>query len=257
MARPVAAMILLGVLAGCAGTPSDPTEGWSAKRLYEEAKSELEAANFQQAIEYFETLEARYPFGDYALQTQLEIAYAYYKFGESDSAIAAIDRFLKLNPRHERIDYAYYLRGLANYSRSRTLFESYFPRDMAQGDQQVLQQAFNDFRKVLTAAPDGPYAADARQRMVYLRNKMAEHQLQTAEFYFRRNAYVAAANRLNALLRDFPDTVHTNRALGVLSASYRQLGLSGLAEDTLRVLAANQQPAPRLATGERLEISQQ
>lgn len=240
------AMLLIG---GCA-TVKDPTENWSARELYERASEELNAGGFQQAIEYFEILEARFPFGDYALQTQLDIAYAYYKFGETDSAISAIDRFLKLNPRHERVDYAYYLRGLANYSRTRTLLESYFPRNMALGDQRVLQQAFSDFSRVISSQPDGIYAADSRQRMIYLRNKMAEHAVLTADYYIRRGALVAAANRLNEMLREFPASPHTVDALARLADIYRRLGIDELAEDTLRVLAANSPTHPALASAE-------
>ena len=138
------------VLSGCASLDSDPNEGLTAKELYEKATLSLRSGSFQEAIEFFETLEARYPFGQYALQTQLEIAYAYYKFAEMDSAIAAADRFIKLNPRNPKVDYAYYLKGLANYNRGRGLLEKFFPRDFAKTDQQPIKDAYQDFNTLVT-----------------------------------------------------------------------------------------------------------
>jgi outer membrane protein assembly factor BamD len=229
--------ILVVALAGCSNRDHDPTADWSKERLYEEAKLALESAEFQQAIDYFETLEARYPFGPLALQAQLEIAYAYYRFGEHESAISAADRFIKLHPTHEGVAYAYYLRGLVRYNQGRTFFHNVFPRDMAQMDQERLRKAFSDFRQVVAEHPDSRYADDARQRLTYLRNQMAAHELSVARFYFSRSAYTAVVNRVDYLLGHYDGTPAVADALALQARAYEELGMPEVAADTRRVLA--------------------
>lgn len=237
--RLLAACLLLALLAlaGCSSRNYDPTADWSKERLYEEAKLALESAEFQQAIDYFETLEARYPFGPLALQAQLEIAYAYYRFGEHESAISAADRFIKLHPTHEGAAYAYYLRGLVRYNQGRTFLHNVFPRDMAQMDQQRLRKAFSDFRQVVAEHPDSRYADDARQRLIYLRNRMAAHELSVARFYYSRSAYTAVVNRVDYLLGHYDGTPAVADALALQARAYEALGMPDLAADTRRVLA--------------------
>lgn len=234
----ILALVMLAVTGGCA-TDRDRTAGWSKERLYEEAKRSMEAGSFQDAIDSFEKLEARYPFGPLALQAQLDIAYSYYQFGEEQSAIAALDRFIKLHPTHEGVAYAYYLRGLIRYNRGRTFVNDLFPRDMSQMDQSRLQQAFADFRRVVEQHDDSRYADDARQRMIYLRNQMALHELETARFYFGRSAYTAAVNRIEYLLSNYDGAPAVPDALALQAQAYERMGLNDLAADARRVLRHN------------------
>lgn len=227
------------VLTGCASSSRDRTANWSAERLYNEAKRAMDSADFEQAIEYFEILEARYPFGDLALQAQLDIAYAYYRFDEDESAIQATQRFIRLHPTHEAVAYAYYLRGLVRYERGRSILNNIWPRDMAQMDQENLRQAFNDFRTVVEEHPDSPYAEDARQRMVYLRNQMARHEYQVAEFYIERSAYTAAVNRVEYLLDNYDEAPIVPDALALQIDAFREMGMDDRAAETRRVLAHN------------------
>lgn len=232
-------VILAIMLAACSQKDYDPTADWSKERLYEEAKLAMEAADFEQAIEYFEILEARYPFGELALQAQLEIAYGYYKYSEYESAAAACDRFIKLHPRHEAVAYAYYLRGLIRYEQGTGFLNTFYARDMSQMDQQRLRLAFADFRTVVEQHGDSAYADDARKRMVYLRNEMARHELETARFYFDRSAYTAALNRIEYLLNHYDGASVVPDALALQAEAYEHLGLSDLAADSRRILVRN------------------
>lgn len=235
----VVALLAAVAVAGCSSMQKDPTADWSQERLYEEATRALERADFQIAIDYFETLEARYPFSPLARQAQLDIAYAYYRFGEDESAIAACDRFIKLHPTHEAVAYAHYLRGLIRYNRGSTFLSDIFPRDMSRTDQQRLRRSFEDFRAVVEQFPNSDYAADARKRMVYLRNAMARHELEVARFYFTRSAYAAVINRVDYLIAHFDGAPAVPDALALQARAYDQLGMADMARDTRRVLAAN------------------
>jgi len=232
----VAAIATLGA---CSQKDYDPTAHWSKERLYQEAKRAMEGAEFEQAVEYFEILEARYPFGPLALQSQLEVAYGYYKFDEFASAIAACDRFIKLHPTHESVAYAYYLRGVVRYEQGTGFLNNFFPRDMSQMDQGRLRLAFNDFRTVVRQHGDSPYADDARKRMIYLRNQMAMHEYETASFYFDRSAYAAALNRIDYLLANYDGAPVVPDALALQIRTYEAMGMQELAADTRRVLARN------------------
>mgnify|MGYP003931683199 CR=1 FL=1 len=239
LAALLAALLCLGLLSACSTTPTDPTAGWSARRLFEEAKLALGNNEFETAISHLEKLRARYPFGRYALQAQLELAYAYYKSDQFDEAIATCDRFIKEHPRNQHVDYAYYLRGLSNFNRSKSLVDVFIPRDDSKRDTLALHNAFADFDTLVRRFPDSSYAADSRQRMIHLRNNMARHELNTARFYYQRGAVVAAANRAKYLLEHFDGTPSTADALALLARSYAVLGEEGLARDTLRVLQRN------------------
>ncbi len=234
-------MLSLFALGACStlGKNEDETQGWSASKLYSEAKDALRTGQFDQAIEYFETLEARYPFGRFAQQAQLEIAYAYYKFGEPDSAIAAADRFIKMNPRHPHVAYALYLKGLANYDRGASLLDRFMPRDPAEMDTAPVIAAYTDFARVVKEYPDSPYAEDAKIRMMFLRNVVAHSELSVAQYYMKRRAYLAAANRCEYLIERFPGSKPVPEALDVLAEAYEKLGLEDLAQDTRRVRELN------------------
>ncbi len=230
------AMALLGA---CATVDDDPTQDWSGAKLYEEAKAALDRGYYQTAIEYYETLEARYPFGRYAQQAQIEGAYAYYKFNELDSAIAAADRFIKLHPLDEHADYAWYLKGLANFDRTRDYFDFLMDSNPSENDPTPMIRAFDDFAYLIRNYPDSRYVADARQRMVYLRNELAEYELHVADYYMRRGAWVAAANRGKYVVEHYEGAESMPAALGVMITAYRRLGLNDLAVDATRVLRLN------------------
>ncbi|SEP61030.1 outer membrane protein assembly factor BamD [Ectothiorhodospira magna] len=227
------------LVSGCASLRQDPTQDWSASQLYEEAQAALGRGNFQQAVEYYEILQARFPFGRHAQQGQLEIAYAYYKAQEPEMALAAVDRFLQMNPRHPHVDYAYYLRGLINYERDQSALNRWFPQDQARRDPVPLQQAFEDFGTLVRTFPHSRYAEDARQRMVHLRNQLAAHELHVADFYMRRGAWLAAAQRGRYVLERYAGAEAVPDALEIMVKAYRQLHLDDLAGDALRVLALN------------------
>lgn len=230
--------ILLLVLSGCA-LEEDETVDWSAEKFYNEAKSDLDSGNYFEAIKLYETLESRYPFGKYATQAQLDVAYAYHLFDEPESALASADRFIRLHPRHNGVDYAYYLKGLINFKRGGTVLDSIQTRDLSEYDQSHLVASFDDFSLLLKLFPNSKYANDARDRMVFLRNKMAEAELKAAEYYFSRDAWVAAANRTRNILQTYQGSDSIKRALQIQYLSYTKLNLDKFAEDTRRVLIHN------------------
>ncbi len=226
-------------LFACAGADKDETAGYSAKELYEEAQSSLDAAEFQAAVKNLESLEARYPFDPYAKQAQLEIAYAYYKYDELDQATSAVERFARLHPRDPHMDYVYYLKGLINFNRGQGLLDDWFPREPSRHDPAVLEQAFNNFATLVRRYPNSTYAGDAYQRMVYLRNQMAEKEILVAEFYIERKSWLSAAKRAKAVITRYPNTIWTKRALEILLLSYQKLELNDLAADIKRVIDYN------------------
>jgi len=232
-------ILITTILSACAGADKDETAGYSAKELYEEAQSAINAAEFQTAVKHLESLEARYPFDPYAKQAQLDIAYAYYKFEELDSATSAIDRFARLHPRDPNMDYVYYLKGLINFNRGQGLLDAWFPREPSRHDPAVLEQAFNDFSTLIKRYPDSKYAGDAYQRMIYLRNQLAEKEILIAEFYVERKSWLSSAKRAKAVITRYPNTIWTKRALDILLLSYKNLELDDLAADIQEVIDYN------------------
>ncbi len=248
-------LLLALLLSACSDDPSrsDPFATWSAKDFYEESRRALEAGEFKTAIEHLENLEARFPFSPYARQAQLDVAYAYYKFEEPDSVLTAADRFLRLNPRDEHVDYAWYLKGLANFQRGAGFLDSWFPRDPSQHDSKSLKDAFNDFSTLVRRYPDSRYAADAYKRMVYLRNELAEHEVVVAEYYMKRGAWLAAAQRGQTVLEQYAQAPARVRALQLMDEAYTRLGMTDLATDARSILAKNlpvETSATNLATGQ-------
>ncbi len=217
----------------------DETADWSVQRLYNNARSHLDDGQYLIAIERFEKLESRFPFGKYATQSQLDVAYAYYKFDEPESALAAVERFIKLNPRHEAVDYAYYLRGLVNFGRGGSILDAIYDRDPSDYDRTILLKSYDDFKLLIRRFPDSRYVADSRQRMVYLREQLARGDIRVAKYYASRSAWVAAANRTKAILLDYQGTSVIPQALDIQLEAYRQLGLTELAEDTRRIIELN------------------
>jgi outer membrane protein assembly factor BamD len=229
------------LVAGCGLFPEtkDETKGWSAQKLYTEAKNEMADRNYSQAIKYFETLEARYPYGRYAQQSQLEVAYAYFKDNEPVSAIAACDRFIKLHPNHPNVDYAYYLKGLANFNEDLGLLGAIADQDLSERDPKAAKDSFEAFRELVARFPESKYAPDSVARMKYLINTLASHEVHVARYYARRGAYVAAANRAQVALQQYPQAPATEEALAIMVKSYDALGLNELRDDTHRVLTKN------------------
>lgn len=239
-------LVLLGALmlfsSGCGlfgSNDEDRTRKWSAEKLYQEAKSSASLGDYETAIDYYEKLEIRYPFGRLAEQGQLELAYAYYRYEEPESAIAAADRFIKLHPRHASVDYAYYLKGLVNFNRNRGLLARIIPPNDHERDIGAVLDAFKDFSDLVERFPDSKYSTDTRKRMLYLRNTVAEHELVVARYYMRRAAFVAAANRAKYVVENFPTVPSVPEALVIMVRAYRGLKLHDLADDALSVLELN------------------
>lgn len=234
---------------GCAWLKNkeDETANWSASRFYSEAKDEMASGNFETAVRLFEKLQARYPFGRYAQQSQIEVIYAHYKDGETDSAIAAADRFIRTHPRHPFIDYVYYLKGLNSYSRGVGLIEKLLPGDPARTDTSNALQAYNDFAELIQKFPDSKYAKDAKQRMLFLRNNVALYEVHVGEYYLERKAYIAAANRGKYVLENYARTPAVEPALALMAEAYTLLGMQDLAQDSYRVLKINYAQSPYIA----------
>lgn len=234
-------LFIVMIAAGCAGTDEkkDETQKWNVKKFYQEAKTYLSDGDFEKAIDLYEKLEARFPFGKYAQQAQLEIIYAYYKYDEPDAAIAAADRFIRINPRHANVDYAYYIKGLANFDRGAGAITRYLPIDASQRDPGATKDSFKDFSTMLRKYPNSQYAEDARLRMVYLRNRLAQYELHVADYYMRRGAFLAAANRAKYVVENFDKTPSLPDALLTLKQAYIKLELTELANDVEKVITHN------------------
>ncbi len=234
-------LVSLVLLSACGLFPdkSDPTSGWSANKLYTEAKDELNSGNYEQAIKYYETLEARYPYGAYAQQSQIEIAYAYFKQGESASAVAAVDRFVKLHPNHPNVDYALYLKGLAYFNEDQGLFGRISRQDPTERDPKSARDSFDAFRELAQRFPESKYSPDAVARMKYLVNALASSEVHVARYYMKRGAFIAAANRAQYVLQNYPETPATEEAMFVLVKAYDALGMNQLRDDADRVMRKN------------------
>lgn len=244
----------LVILQACSSMNVDPTADWTAKDFYDEARQALDAGEFQTAIKHLESLEARFPFDPYAKQAQLDIAYAYYKFDEPEIAINSIDRFMRLHPRDPHIDYAYYLKGLVNFNRGTGFLDTWVPRDPARHDSEVMINAFNDFSTLVRRFPNSHYAGDAHQRMIYLRNKLAQKEIDIAEYYIERGTWVSAANRAKTVIETYQDTIWSTRALEIMVTAYNNLGLSDLAADANRVLSMNTPESRKNKLAEQIDI---
>ncbi|MBN8759345.1 MAG: outer membrane protein assembly factor BamD [Thiobacillus sp.] len=247
----LAAALALG---GCGLLPEvkDETANWSAQRLYSEAKDQLNEGNYERAVKLFETLEARYPFGRYAQQAQLEVAYAYYKDNEPISAIAACDRFIKLHPNHPNVDYAYYLKGLANFNDDLGLLGNLVDQDLSERDPKAARDAFLAFKELVTRFPDSKYADDSTARMKYLVNALAGNEIHVAKYYLKREAWVAAANRAKEVVKTYPEAPVVEEALAIMVIAYDKLRLPELRDDAQRILALNY-PDSKYARGVNTE----
>jgi len=247
--RTIAAAVLVSV-AGCSSIdPPDPTLGWTPDRLYAEARSEMGSGNWAAAVKLLETLEARYPFGRWAQQAQIDTAWVHFKDNERALSLAAIDRFMKLHPNHPALDYMLYLKGLVNFNEQQGLFARLGSQDLSERDQAASREAFDAFKELVTRFPDSKYAADAEERMRYLVNAMARGQVHIARYYFRRGAYVAAANRAQEVVLRYQQAPAVEEALYVLVRSYERLGLEDLRADAERVMRQNFPDSALLTNG--------
>ena len=242
IARLGATLIVAIVLASCSsfgGNDEDSPENWPEDKLYHAAKDALDTGSCGGAIEHYERLQTRYPFGPYAAQAQLELAYCHYKSENSASALGAVDRFLQLNPQHKHTPYAYYLRGLINFNIGRGLTARLVARDPSQRDPGAALRSFKDFSDLIKEFPDSRYVDDAALRMRHLRNILAQHEVNVANFYMRRGAFVAAANRARNVVENFQQTPAMPEALVLMAKSYKVLQMDDLSADALRVLQLN------------------
>ena len=237
----IGASVGTGLLGGCGLLPDqvDETAGWSANKLYTEAKASMADGAYDKAIKYFEKLEARFPFGRYAQQAQLEVAYAYFRQGEAASTIAACDRFIRLHPNHPNVDYAYYLKGLANFNEDLGLIGYITLQDLTERDPKAARESFDAFKVMVGKYPESRYAADATARMKYLINAMASYEVHVARYYMKREAYVAAVSRAQTAVKTYPDAPANEEALFIMIKAYDALGMNDLRDDAERVMRRN------------------
>lgn len=235
----VALVVGTMLITGCAAI-KNPTKDWDAKRFYDEAQRAMADGKYDVAIKRFEGLEARFPYGRYAQQAQLEIIYAYFRDNQGPLAIEAAERFIRLHPTHPHVAYAYYLKGVVNVPRHRGLAKFLNTGDDAQRrDPKSVEDAYLAFQEVVERFPDSHYARDASRRMAYLSNEIAKHEIAVARFYLSEDAYVAAVNRSKFVLQNFQSTPAVEDALGIQALAYQRMGLTDLMRDTVQVLELN------------------
>jgi outer membrane protein assembly factor BamD len=215
---------------------TDETVAWSANKLYSESRDALDDGNYSKAIKYFEKLEARYPYGSYAQQAQLDIAYAYFKDNDATNAVTACDRFIKLHPNHPNVDYAFYLKGLVNFNENTGLFGGFTKENPAERDPKAARDSFDAFKELVTRFPNSKYTPDALYRMKYLVNSLASHEIIVARWYMRLGAYVAANNRAQYAIKTYPETPSTEEALALMVGAYDGMKIDALRDDAKRVL---------------------
>lgn len=226
-------------LAACSGTPKDADANKTTEKLYEDARDEAANGSWDRATKLYEKIEARAAGTQQAQQAQLDLAYAYYKSGEKAQALSTLERFIKLHPSSAGLDYAYYLQGLINFNENLGLLGSLARQDLSERDQQASRDAYQSFRQLTTQFPESKYAPDALLRMSYIVNTLAQYEVHVARYYYRRGAYVAAANRAQQAVQEFQRAPASEEALYIMGLSYDKLGLTQLRDDAQRVLAKN------------------
>ncbi len=230
-------VLLLSLLVGCASTSNPDT--WPASEFYNQAQESMSIEDYQTAIKHYEDLEIYHPFSPYTQQAQLNVAYAYYKYDEPDSAIAAANRYIKLYPRAKNVDYAYYLRGLISFERSMSTLDLSLGLDFSKRQPTTAKDAFHHFDDLIKRYPESKYVSDAKQRMLDIRNQLAQYELHAANYYYRRGAYLSAVKRAQYALANYPQTPAVPDALIIMIKAYRQLGINDLADDALKVFKLN------------------
>jgi len=234
-------LVLLGLALALGGCRKDRNEleTVSAEELYQRGKERMDTGAWDTAIAAYKALQTRYPFGRYTEQSMLDLSYCYFKRGAREESLSTLERFIRTYPAHPSVDYAYYLKGLVNYEENLGFLERMMPARVRDRDQSAAMDAFNDFSELIRRFPDSRFVPDARQRMVFLRNNLAAYELIVAEYYLRREAYIAAANRARYALEVFPNTPQTPEALIVLHKAYTELDLPELADGSMAVLELN------------------
>jgi outer membrane protein assembly factor BamD len=233
----IAGMLILS-LSGCGGNSTREIIG-NADRLYEMARKALDNGNYRDATMYYEQLEARFPFSNPARQAQLDLMYAYYMNREPESAIDQADQFIRENPAHPRVDYAYYIKGLVQFERNPNFIERWFNADLSRRPPIDARSSFQSFQTLIQRFPNSQYVDDARQRMVFLRNRLANYEVYVADYYLSRGAYVGAINRAKYAVENYDGAPQIKRALEIMAEAYRRLGMEDLAKDSERVLREN------------------
>jgi len=243
LARPLWAAAVLGaalLLAGCSSTPKEDVDSAAAvERLYADAKDDMASGGWERAIKTLERVEGRAAGTLLAQQATLDLAYAQYRTGERAASLATLDRFIKLNPSSPALDYALYLRGIVNFNENLGILGSLARQDLSERDQQASRDAYQAFRQLVVQFPQSRYADDGRARMDYIVNALADYELHVARYYVRRGAYLAAANRAQHVIQEYPQTPANEEALYIMQLSYERLGLDQLRTDTERVLKQN------------------
>ena len=249
--RAAAALAAAGLVAGCSTTKVDETANWSPNKIYTEAKDEAGSGAYDKAIPLYEKLEGRAAGTSLAQQAQLEKAYAQYKSGEKPAAIATIDRFMKLHPASPALDYALYLKGIINFNDDLGMFSFLTRQDLSERDQKAAKESFQAFKELVTRFPESRYTPDARQRMNYVVNSLAQYEVHVARYYYQRGAYLAAINRAQLALADYREVPALEEALYIMVQSYDKLGMNDLRDDAKRVLTTNYPQSEYLTRGFR------
>jgi len=244
----IVTILLSLVLFGCSGNDELPdiAADTGEQQIYEESQRYLRSRNFDLAVRSLQLLESRYPFGRYAEQAQLELIYAHYNAYEHEAAVEAADRFIRLHPQHPNVDYAFYMKGLAAYTDNEDFFNRFLPTDSTKRDTSQAKEAFAEYAQLLSRFPDSPYAADAKARMVSLRNLLSRHEINVANYYLRRGAYLAATNRGRYVVENFQRTPAVADGLAIMAQGYILLGLNDLAQDAIDTLALNYPKHPAI-----------
>lgn len=224
---------------GSPGKKHDAYKDMSAAKIYEQGKAQAKKKRYIDAIKDFEALEARFPYGEYTEKAQLALMHAYFENGDAASALASADRFIRTRPRHRSADYAYYIKGIVNYNENFSKLYQYIPLDRSERAPNLARQSFDDFKLLIQKFPNSEYVADARQRMVHLRNQLAEYELHVADYYLQKKAYLAAANRAGYVVAQYDQSSSIPQALVIMVKSYRALGMHSLAKDSYLTLEKN------------------
>ncbi|MGI9248598.1 MAG: outer membrane protein assembly factor BamD [Woeseiaceae bacterium] len=233
-------IIILGTtLVACAGNDEQQSEIQNITEAYEKAQVYVARGNYRRGVQIFEAIQARFPFSDLSRQIQLELMYAYYKGGQVEQAVDAAETFMRENPIHPRVDYALYIQGLSYFDDDPGLLERWFRKDTTKRPPKEIELAYSSLRRLVERFPASEYAPDAEQRMLYIKNRLAEYENHVADYYLRRGAYVAALNRARAALEQFNGAEGNAKSLRIMAAAYDNLGMTELAADTRKVLVAN------------------
>ncbi|PHM64666.1 outer membrane protein assembly factor BamD [Xenorhabdus stockiae] len=234
----VAATTLSLVLSGCSSN-KEAVPDIPPSQIYSNGQEKLQDGNYKAAIKQLESLDNRYPFGPYSQQVQLDLIYAYYKSAEFPLALASIERFMRLNPTHPHIDYVMYMRGLVLQAMDDNLLQDFLGLDRSDRDPENARAAFRDFSQLVRYYPNSQYVADAYKRLVFLKDRLAKHELAVVQYYTKRGAYVAVVNRTEQMLQNYPDTQSTREALPYMEKAYKALGLETEAHKVAALIAAN------------------